>query len=64
VTAVFSLEDDTEKQFTRIIRIQPNRSSAVSLYLVDEKVINRFGGFASVSVIKCNMQDAVKQVGM
>jgi hypothetical protein len=64
VTAVFNVVDGTEKQFTRIIKIQPNRSSAVSLYLVDEKVINSVGSFASVSVIKCNTQDAVKQVGM
>jgi hypothetical protein len=65
VTAVFNLEDGTEKEFTRIIIIQPHRSFAVSLYLIDEKVINKFWpSFATISVTECNMQDAVKQVGM
>jgi hypothetical protein len=65
VTAVFNLEDGTEKEFTRIIKIQPHRSFAVSLYLIDGKVINKFWhSFATVSVTECNMQDAVKQVGM
>jgi hypothetical protein len=39
VTAVFSLEDGTEKQFTRIIKMKQHRSSAVSSYLVDNEVI-------------------------
>jgi hypothetical protein len=65
VTAVFNLEDGTEKEFTRIIEIQAHRSFAVSLYLIDEKVITTFWhSFATGSVTECNMQDAVKQVGM
>jgi hypothetical protein len=64
VTAVFNVVDGTEKQFTRTIKIQPNRSSVVSLYLVDGKVSNSVGSFTAVSVIKCNMQDAVKQVNV
>lgn len=43
MTAVFNMEDGTEKEFTRIIKMQPHRSFAVSLYLVDEKVINNLG---------------------
>jgi hypothetical protein len=41
VTAVFNLEDGTEKEFTRVIKIQEHRS-AFSLYFVGEKVINNF----------------------
>jgi hypothetical protein len=39
VTAVFNLEDGTEKQFTRIIKMQEHRSSAVCFNLVDNEVI-------------------------
>jgi structural maintenance of chromosome 1 len=40
VTAVFILEDGTEKEFTRIIKIQGHSSSAILLYLIDNKEVN------------------------
>lgn len=65
MTAVFNLEDGSEKEFTRIIKIQQRRSSAVSSYLINGKVINTFWhSFATVSVTECNTRDAVWQVGM
>jgi len=38
VTAVFILEDGSEKEFTRIIKIQGRSASAILLYLIDNKV--------------------------
>jgi len=35
---VFILEDGTEKEFTRIIKIQGHSSSVILLYLIDNKV--------------------------
>lgn len=53
VTAVFNLEDGTEKEFTRIIKMQQQTSSALSLYLVNNEVINLILQQFLSLVLKC-----------
>jgi len=53
---VFILEDGTEKEFTRIIKVQGPSSSAILLYLIDNRVSQSCS--ASAAAISVTMQNA------